>query len=89
MQDRKGDISCLILQTIQRLLKCSMTLNDSVTSVDSNGCHSMRRTCTTTLVESGVHLISGIITTTKNVVIKTLIMENTLTKGSNNEYLAN
>jgi|TARA_B100001094_G_scaffold168145_1_gene162634 hypothetical protein len=49
----------------------------------------MRRTCTTTLVESGVHLISGIITTTKNVVIKTLIMENTLTKGSNNEYLAN
>jgi len=57
-----------------------MTLISSVIFVVLNGCHSMRKICTTTLVESGVHLPSGTITTIRSVV-------EILTKGNNNEHL--
>ncbi len=57
-----------------------MTLIDSVIFVVLNGCHSMRKTCTTTLVKSGVHLPNGTITTLRSVV-------KILTEGNNNEYL--
>jgi len=57
-----------------------MTLKNSAITVVLNGCHSTRRICTTTLVESGVRLQSGITTTIRSVV-------KTLTEGNNNECL--